>query len=872
VRKKLTEGKLNLYKLAKYTNFEIIMESQVQSSGANQSKLMERYKKNKNSIKQQAFTLKIVYAVMLGVLTILPIYYIFRVKDQLSLGIISNDAALFGGNIIFNIFFGMQFAYLLLLGMLSIGALMTGEVFKWFETLPISKKRLNKLGFFTVFRNLDVAIITMAVILPIILTFSIQNAYLSIFSFLICFENVIFSFSILVLFSSKISSIFKVQEISSRRSTVIRIITMLGYILMAFTMSFFIQWAINSMPTIIAFASSFGEVNEVNTFLSLIPFPFAPSYLLFMLIEPTRFTIIQWTTTLIGNIIFVLLTILAYRKAVKAMRVVTASGSLEIKSGKRIAEEISVDVKINNPVKAYILKDLSTASRDIQTIMFLIIPFILPLVYAFILPQIGVYGSFGTLNIEGLILWGILMIYQPIIALMITTGFLNLEDTGSSTLASLPLNPRDQAKAKLLLLLILQTGSFFVPIIMFWTNPHFINLIWIFIAFYPIALVFILNIFLLKVRLFGRMKYKFVLEEVNIEHKILKWFSLVIIEFAICFGLLILSGIIWALIGILATIIIVFSISLGLVVAYLIALNHMFPKQFGKRMTMSIRENLRKKPLLGTIVVLGFYVGFLYLPGLVELLFLPLYLIFPGVWIYYVRFAISFGLMALLLLLIVPKLLNLPNGESSVKAYLRSIRFSNVRKVWRNLIIALICTVIIYSSAAIFGVLFGTYTFDLSVIFSQPTLFPPNYGWFILILMLLPGLWEEFTFRGNIITLNLRKYSKMTVLILASAIFGVSHFLNLLAAQDLFSVIMQAIYATCIGFLLGYMFIKTKSLIPCIVTHYLFNSFGQLFFNSVFNNIFGYAFFSIFAIGIIPATLGILVVYLFTLKEQELNL
>ena len=61
----MAEKELGLYKLAKYTNLEIVMESQIQSSGANQAKLLEKFKKNKGSIKQQAFAMKIAYAVLL---------------------------------------------------------------------------------------------------------------------------------------------------------------------------------------------------------------------------------------------------------------------------------------------------------------------------------------------------------------------------------------------------------------------------------------------------------------------------------------------------------------------------------------------------------------------------------------------------------------------------------------------------------------------------------------------------------------------------------------------------------------------------------------------------------------------------------------
>ena len=40
----MDENELSLYKLAKYTNLEIVMEAQVLSSGANQAKLLENYK------------------------------------------------------------------------------------------------------------------------------------------------------------------------------------------------------------------------------------------------------------------------------------------------------------------------------------------------------------------------------------------------------------------------------------------------------------------------------------------------------------------------------------------------------------------------------------------------------------------------------------------------------------------------------------------------------------------------------------------------------------------------------------------------------------------------------------------------------------
>ena len=110
----MSNQKLSLFKLAKYTNLEIVMEAQVQSTGANQSRLMEKYKKNKNSIKNQAIALKVAYGFLLSFLVILPIVAYVQLIESLTTGSIDVNAGLFAASIIFAIFFGMQIGYLLL--------------------------------------------------------------------------------------------------------------------------------------------------------------------------------------------------------------------------------------------------------------------------------------------------------------------------------------------------------------------------------------------------------------------------------------------------------------------------------------------------------------------------------------------------------------------------------------------------------------------------------------------------------------------------------------------------------------------------------------------------------------------------------------
>jgi membrane protease YdiL (CAAX protease family) len=80
---------------------------------------------------------------------------------------------------------------------------------------------------------------------------------------------------------------------------------------------------------------------------------------------------------------------------------------------------------------------------------------------------------------------------------------------------------------------------------------------------------------------------------------------------------------------------------------------------------------------------------------------------------------------------------------------------------------------------------------------------------------------------------------------------------------------LQVIYAALLGFLFGYLFIKTKSLIPSIILHYLIDSLGQLFTYVAFDSMVDLVLFAIIGVGIIPSVLGVLLVYLVVEEEPR---
>ena len=54
--------------------------------------------------------------------------------------------------------------------------------------------------------------------------------------------------------------------------------------------------------------------------------------------------------------------------------------------------------------------------------------------------------------------------------------------------------------------------------------------------------------------------------------------------------------------------------------------------------------------------------------------------------------------------------------------------------------------------------------------------------------------------------------------------FGIGHIINLLNGADFIPTLMQICYAISIGYLFVIIFYKSKSLIPCIITHCIINS------------------------------------------------
>lgn len=94
---------------------------------------------------------------------------------------------------------------------------------------------------------------------------------------------------------------------------------------------------------------------------------------------------------------------------------------------------------------------------------------------------------------------------------------------------------------------------------------------------------------------------------------------------------------------------------------------------------------------------------------------------------------------------------------------------------------------------------------------------------FYILTMINVGFIEEIIFRGFLFKMMEKENTKRAIIVSAIT-FGIGHIVNLLNGADLIPTLMQICYAISIGYLFVIIFYKSKSLIPCIITHIIFNS------------------------------------------------
>jgi len=840
----LSQKKISLFSIAKYANKELFLESLLQSKGIYQIRILERYKNKQRSLKIKVIVTKIVYALIFGILPIMILFPYFQIIEDLMESSASTESIIFIGGFFFTLYLTMQFFNFFLMGILESGTIMSGRIFRWFETLPISRDKLRKLAYLTLFRRFDIPIIVIIIVFPITIFIGTQNVIFFFVALGISILNIIFSFNILILLGERLNRVLDFNESSSKRSFTIRLVDIISHIIVILGSLYAIEWAINSIDVIFRAIIEFENPTIINLILSSIPYPFNLSYLISFIIAFKQVSIGFWISIFIGLGLFVILTWWLHLKASKTLERITFAKYYNLKrdvSSKKIKEKkTEVSIKTRTPIKAYLYKDLTIASHDLNTFLSMVMPIILSCIFTFSF-SIGRIGVPFFLERDILFNWVGILIFSPIISGMLVYGILNIEISGGSVLASLPINPRDQAKGKLILLMILQTIAVFSPLLIYFTSEKFIFLLQIVITSLPITWIFLVLTFELRIHFFSKFKKHYVIEEINPENRLFKWTLIISIQYILSFLIIFFLFTFYFYQEFEFFIIFFFSVSFIGFLSVIYIFDKMFPiipdfKAFSTIKPKYITEvkptTFSKNRWLSIILLMILYFASNYLSiYLLNALLAPQWYDpwrdpyneygFVSISILLSIILYNFSQIILMIILI-PKVIGVPYGRQQIKQYLLSIKAR-----W----VIFILKYFIWGSCFVLFILLSFSLVNSIVNGEMFFLFGIEYDTLVVILNSSMLLWREVFFRGIILTILLKNRSNRKAIFLDACLFGIFTSMTILpvlfypdGSIFIFSLLIYFIFSFLEGLFLAYLSIKKKNIFPgilALITLYL---------------------------------------------------
>lgn len=182
----------------------------------------------------------------------------------------------------------------------------------------------------------------------------------------------------------------------------------------------------------------------------------------------------------------------------------------------------------------------------------------------------------------------------------------------------------------------------------------------------------------------------------------------------------------------------------------------------------------------------------------------------------------------LLIFVVVPFVMGFPKRSCPYETYLTEIRLAKVTPFFKLLLLGISCYLIL-AIGQVLGVLvfrliqglpidalFLRYSFMIS------NELPPNSpSWYVS----LPSALEEVAFRGVVLAMFLRFYNQPKAILFSAIGFGIIHLVNIVGDAEPIWVIGQIVWAAIMGIFYGYVTLKSGSLLPAMIVHYLSNLF-----------------------------------------------
>lgn len=182
----------------------------------------------------------------------------------------------------------------------------------------------------------------------------------------------------------------------------------------------------------------------------------------------------------------------------------------------------------------------------------------------------------------------------------------------------------------------------------------------------------------------------------------------------------------------------------------------------------------------------------------------------------------------LTLFIIVPFFMKLPNGRTTFRKYLDNIRLTHFRPFIPLVLLGFSCSLIMLLLLSANSFIYRLMEdmplglrFVQSAIKIKAVLRPGTRVW----IDSFPSIFEEVFWRGVFLVLFMRKYTAKKSIFITALGFGLLHLINLLFGVEFTFVLKQVLMGCIMGIFYGYLVLKSNSLMPAMIFHYLVNVF-----------------------------------------------
>ena len=239
-------------------------------------------------------------------------------------------------------------------------------------------------------------------------------------------------------------------------------------------------------------------------------------------------------------------------------------------------------------------------------------------------------------------------------------------------------------------------------------------------------------------------------------------------------------------------------------------------------------SRLSGHPWRTLLIILAIQGGLLYLFGFVlqAILKRPFNMADPEA----LTVVLAFTLSELIAYVVAPYLLRVPFARRSFREYLNDIRLTRFRPFFKLLLLTVSCLLVLIlcqgGGSVVYRLTRGeplTAGF-LAGVFNLARVLPPQS---LLLFAFFYTMLEEVVFRGVLLRMLLKKHPVRRAIVYSALAFGLAHLPAAFAGRPLISTLGQVVWAAIFGLFYATLVIKTDSLVPAMVIHWLINVFQE---------------------------------------------